>query len=127
MIILPEIEYLIPVEEPEHSRLVEQIRVKFTPVEIDFRAGGALASSKFMYRYEMYTSILKIESNPEKGIVWLAENELNLLKNETLDNAKIRAFFNELIDEVFGWKPFNEEEEMAYHYDYFDRERRETT
>lgn len=126
MIILPEIEFLIPVET-ERSRVVEKVRVKFIPVEIDFRAGGALCSSKFMYRYEMYTSILKIESNPEKGIVWLAENELNLLKNETLDNAKIRAFFNELIDEVFGWKPFNEEEEMAYHYDYFDRERRETT
>ncbi len=126
MIILPELEFRIPVEEPEHSRLVEHVRVKFTPVEIDFRAWSALVSSKFMYRYELCTSIFKIESNPEKGIVWLDSNELGLLKNETLDNADIRAFFNKLIDEVLGWKPLKEEEEegkeMAYHYDYFDRE-----
>ena len=125
MIILPELEFLIPVET-ERSRVVERVRVKFTPVEIDFRAGGALSSSKFMYRYELYTSILKIESNPERGIVWLDSNELNLLKNETLDNSDIRDFFNMLIDEVPGWKPFKEDEkeekEMAYHYDYFDRE-----
>ena len=110
MIILPELEFLIPVET-ERSRVVEQVRVKFIPVEIDFRAGSALVSSKFMYRYELYTSILKIESNPEKGIVWLDSDELNLLKNETLDNADIRAFFNKLIDEVLGWKPLKEEKE----------------
>lgn len=109
MIILPELEYLIPVET-ERSRLVEQVRVKFTPVEIDFRGGSALVSSKFMYRYELYTSILKIESNPEKGIIWLESNEISLLKTATTGNADIRAFFNKLIDEVFGWKPFKEEE-----------------
>lgn len=108
MIILPELEFLIPVET-ERSRIVEQVRVKFTPVEIDFRAGG-IVCSKFMYRYEMYTSILKIESDPEKGIVWLYEDELTLLKTELLDNVDIRVFFNNLICEVYGWKPFKEDE-----------------
>lgn len=111
MIILPELEFRIPVEEPEHSRLVERVRVKFIPVEIDFRAGGALVSSKFMYRYEISTYILKIESDPERGIVWLDSDELNLLKTATMDTGDIRAFFNKLIDEVFGWKPFKEEKE----------------
>jgi hypothetical protein len=109
MIILPELEFSIPVET-DRSRVVERVRVKFTPVEINFRAGSALVSSKFMYRYELYTSVLKIESNPEKGIVWLDSDELNLLKNETLDNTDIRALFNKLIDEVLGWKPLKEEE-----------------
>jgi hypothetical protein len=109
MIILPELEFSIPVET-DRSRVVERVLVKFTPVEINFRAGSALVSSKFMYRYELYTSVLKIESNPEKGIVWLDSDELNLLKNETLDNADIRVFFNNLIDEVLGWKPLKEEE-----------------
>lgn len=110
MIILPELEFLIPVET-ERSRVVEQVRVKFIPVEIDFISGGIVCSSKFMYRYEMYTYTLKIESNPEKGIVWLYEDELSLLKHATLDNADIRAFFNKLVDEVLGWKPLKEEKE----------------
>lgn len=110
MIILPELEFLIPVET-ERSRVVEKVRVKFIPVEIDFISGGIVCSSKFMYRYEMYIYTLKIESNPEKGIVWLYEDELSLLKTATTDNTDIRALFNKLVDEVLGWKPLKDEKE----------------